>query len=80
MGGGPRRPLLPLYSAGQAISQFAWIIQIGVQDSLFVMLLMLVLTIVLRRRWLATAALFLIAMGLADISPGSPMVLIVQGH
>ena len=75
----PPTPLLPLYSAGQAISQCAWIIQIGVQDSLFVMLLMLVLTIVLRRRWLATAALFLIAMGLAGISPGSPMVLIAQG-
>ena len=69
----------PLSSAGQAISQFAWTIQIAVQDSLGVMLLMLVLTIVLRRRWLATAALFLIGIGLAGISPGAPIVLIAHG-
>ena len=66
----------PLYSAGQSISQFAWIIQLSVQDSLGVMLLMLVLTIVLRRRWLATAALCLIGMGLLGIGSGSPIVLI----
>ena len=68
-----------LYSAAQVISQFAWIIQIAVQDSLGVMLLLLVLTIALRRRWLATAALFLIAIGLVGIAPGSPMMLIAGG-
>jgi len=68
----------PLYSAGLAISQFAWIVQLAVQEALGVMLLMLVLTIALRRRWLAAAAFFLIVVGLGSISPVSPLVLITN--
>ncbi len=68
--------LTALYSAGQGISQFAWILAIAVQDALGVMLLLLVLTIALRRRWLATAAFFLIAVGLLAIGGQSPVVVI----
>ena len=68
--------LAALYSAGQGIGQFAWILAIAVQDALGVMLLLLVLTIVLRRRWLATAAFFLIAVALLGIGGQSPVVVI----
>lgn len=40
--------------------------------------MMLVLTIALRRRWLAAAAFFLIVVGLGSISPVSPLVLITN--
>jgi serine/threonine-protein kinase len=72
----PPYVLAPLYSAGQVIGQFAWILVLAVQNALGVMLLLLVLTIVLRRRWLATAAFFLIAVALLGIGGGSPVVVI----
>ena len=71
--------LAPLSSSGQAVALFAWIVQISVQDALGVMLLLLVLTIVLRRRWLAIAAFCLIAIGLLASSPGSPFVIVPSG-
>ena len=72
--------LAPLYSSGQAIAQFAWIVQTSVQDALGMMLLLLVLTIVLRRRWLATAALCLIAIGLLlSFSSAPPLVRVSSG-
>ena len=68
----------PLYSAARAVGQFAYIVQIGLQNALGVMLLLVVLTSVLRRRWLATVAFFAICVNLMGIPAGSPWSVLVQ--
>jgi protein kinase-like protein len=68
----------PLYSAAQAVGQFVWIVQIALQNALGVMLLLVVLTGVLRRRWLATAAFFMICVALMGVPSGSAPLVLVQ--
>ena len=78
----PRRPLPfhylfgPLANPSEAFSMLAWIISIAVQDALGVMLLLVVLTIVLRRRWLAITAFFLVIVGLLATDLGFPLWLV----
>ena len=68
----------PLYSAAQAVGQFVWIVQIALQNALGVMLLLVVLTSVLRRRWLATAAFFLVCIVLMGLPSGMAPTVLVQ--
>ena len=68
----------PLYSAAQAVGQLVWIVQVGLQNALGVMLLLVVLTGVLRRRWLATAAFFVMCVALMGIPTGSVPSVLVQ--
>jgi hypothetical protein len=66
----------PLYSGAQAVGQFLWIVQVGLQNALGVMLLLVVLTSVLRLRWLATAAFFVICVALMGVPSSVPSVLV----
>jgi hypothetical protein len=66
----------PFYSAAQAVGQFVWIVQVGLQNALGVMLLLVVLTSVLRQRWLATAAFFVICVALMGVPSSVPSVLV----
>ena len=68
----------PLYSAAQAVGQFAYIVQIGVQNALGVMLLLVVLTSVLRQRWLATVAFFAICVALMGVPANSLASVLLQ--
>ena len=68
----------PLYSPTQAVGQFVWIVQTASQNALGVMLLLVVLTSVLRRRWLATAAFFFICVALMGVSSGTLPLVLVQ--
>lgn len=68
----------PLYSAAQAVGQVVWIVQIALQNALGVMLLLVVLTSVLRRRWLATAAFFVICVALMGVPSGTLPSVLVQ--
>jgi hypothetical protein len=61
----------PLYGAAQAVGQFAWIVQVGLQNALGVMLLLVVLTSLLRQRWLATIAFFAVCVALVGVPTGS---------
>ena len=66
----------PLYSGTQAVGQFVWIVQVGMQNALGVMLLLVVLTSVLRQRWLATAAFFVICVALMGIPSSVPSIVV----
>jgi hypothetical protein len=68
----------PLYSAAQAVGQFAWIVQIALQNALGVMLLLVVLTSVLRRRRLTIAAFFLLCIVLMGVPSGMAPPVLVQ--
>jgi hypothetical protein len=66
----------PLYSGAQAVGQFVWIVQVGLQNALGVMLLLVVLTSVLRQRWLATAAFCVICVALMGIPSSVPSIVV----
>ncbi len=68
----------PLYGAAQAVGQFVYIVQVALQNALGVMLLLVVLTGVLRRRWLATAAFYVICVALMGVPYGSAPSVLVQ--
>ena len=63
----------PLANPSEAISILAWITSIAIQDAVGVMMLMVVLTITLRRRWLAVTAFFVVIVGLLSTDLGLPL-------
>ena len=70
--------LVPLYSATHGVGQLVWIVQVSVQNTLGVMLLLVVLTGVLRSRWLATMAFFAICVALMGVPDNSLASVVVQ--
>jgi len=70
--------LVPLYSVTHGVDLLVWIVQVAVQNALGVMLLLVVLTSVLRRRWLATVAFFAICVALMGVPAYSMPSVVVQ--
>jgi serine/threonine-protein kinase len=71
--------LVPLYSVTHGLDLLVWIVQVAVQNTLGVMLLLVVLTSVLRSRWLATVAFFAICVALMGVPANSMASVVVQG-